>query len=107
MSDEMLENKIELLEEDIEAYHMAMDKLNVPRSLGESDYSMFGRALVLSKMNRFEKWCLNEGKELLKVSEFMNPKDINEITIRLKAAFEAGASGSSNSACESAICDCH
>ena len=50
---ELLENQIELLEEDIEVFHLAMDGLGVPRANSEGfEYSMFGRAKYLSKHTR-------------------------------------------------------
>jgi len=36
-------NKIELLEEDIECFHMYLDAHNIPRTLGNNQYSMIGR----------------------------------------------------------------
>ena len=39
----MLENTIELLEEDIPCVHMYLDTKNIPRFLGENEYSMVER----------------------------------------------------------------
>ena len=50
-------NRLELLAEDLEAYHLAMDDEDVPRAdLNGEEYSAYGRALVfahvISKQNK-------------------------------------------------------
>mgnify|MGYP006958833456 CR=1 FL=1 len=45
----IMNNKIELLEEDIECVHLYLDDKNIPRYLGEDEYSIVGRIQILEK----------------------------------------------------------
>lgn len=46
------DNKAELLAEDIEAFHMAMDKAGIPRAdTSGKVFSMYGRALEMARIS--------------------------------------------------------
>ena len=48
-------NEIELLKEDIECYDLAMDDRGVPRTKGDNEYSMYGRAQLLVEKELADK----------------------------------------------------
>lgn len=49
-------NSEEILLEDLEAYHLAMDALGVPRSREDRILSEYGRALELARMAKRGDW---------------------------------------------------
>lgn len=46
---EMLENKVELLEEDIECVHLYLDDQGIPRKDDDGIYSVVGRIRILEQ----------------------------------------------------------
>jgi len=51
MEKELLNNRIELLEEDLESVHMYLDKLEIPRNDEKDTYSIVGRIKQLEKLD--------------------------------------------------------
>lgn len=61
------DNKIVLLEEDIECVHMYLDKLNIPREDDKDTFSLVGRIKQLEKkhlkeMSEVEDYYLSKDK---------------------------------------------
>jgi len=47
---EMLNNKVELIEEDLESVHLFLDSLNIPRADEKDTYSIVGRIKFLMRL---------------------------------------------------------
>ena len=64
------DNKIKLLEEDIECVHMYLDDLNIPRKDEKDTYSLVGRIKQLEKkylkeMSEVEDYYLKDGAKVI------------------------------------------